>query len=73
MQKFFSTPLVPRPPTTEPSDISAYESVHDIDTDSDTAQSLSPKYKYVISPTPSEIGIKGYVSSVPGSGTYVYV
>lgn len=54
-------------------DISTYESVYDADTDSDTTQSLSPKYKYVISPTPSEIGIKGYVSSVPGSGTYVYV
>uniref|UniRef100_A0A1X7TVX0 Fibronectin type-III domain-containing protein n=1 Tax=Amphimedon queenslandica TaxID=400682 RepID=A0A1X7TVX0_AMPQE len=73
IQKFFSTPLVPRPPTTEPADTSAYDSVHDIDTDSDTTQSLSPKYKYVISPTPSEIGIKGYVSSVPGSGTYIYV
>jgi hypothetical protein len=79
IQKYFAydSPLTPRPPTAEPMDITSFEKTSQLDADdsgSDTTQSLSgPKYKYIVSPTPSEVGIRAYVGSKPGSGSYVYV
>ena len=43
------------------------------DSDSEINLTQAPKYKYVMSPTPNEIGAQGFLGSNPGSGTFVYV
>ena len=74
VRKYFSydSPLTPRPPTAEPIDLSVYQNNQE-DSDSETTLSSNPRYKYVISPTPKEVGIRGYLGSAPGSGSYIYV
>ena len=70
----YDTPLTPRPPTAEPQFLNYPLSLVDRhDSDSDATDSRTPCYKYVVSPTPEEVGVKGFLGPNPGSGTFVFV